>query len=72
MAGFKEKLECGKVVFEAFFFKTAGDFKAGFDKKDTNTTDASRMRVRTGTIRRKAVLTLLEYDEGNIRSNHRV
>lgn len=50
MTGFEEKLECGKVVFEAFFFETAGDFKAGFDKEDTNTADTSRTRMRTGTM----------------------
>lgn len=53
MARFEEKLEGGEIVFETFFFETARDFKAGFDKEDTNTTNTSRTRVRTGIVRQK-------------------
>lgn len=50
MIGFEEKFECGKVVFEVFFFEIVGDFKVGFDKEDINIIDIFRIWMRIGIM----------------------
>jgi hypothetical protein len=40
--GFEKHLEGREVVFESFLFETEGDFKSSFDKKDSDSTNASK------------------------------